>query len=599
MSARTASVGFERKLLGLALAALVLSLSGCDKLIGLQEISRPNYYPCDCSCSRRVTAPLGAAVLSLPGQGSVVDIVPLGSMGTILDGPTDADLNGSPTTWWQVQFDVGAKGWVPESNLTVANETLVTKQPRVCLPPEFNWDLGGTTDPTIGDLQALCRDDVAFASQAVVNEKLAPLGKYLCECDAQAVSIKTFDDDSCSVPCPDGDDVCLVAGSDPPDPTPDPLEAALFQPTSICEVEGQLGLLVDGRAPKRQPTARGTLQIHGRSCTPGESCLVGMSYQLTSDDIEFDSGTIFASDPKFVDLAVSGATEPDIVDLGPFLGFYLGAVPAQTAYTTAHGRRPSWLIGRAISGRNTQSVALAMNWANATCRLSGELVGAAEGDGAEGTLAAEVDVALDGVIVNQPPLPDAGSDQTVECTSPAGADVTVDASGTTDPDGNLSFYVWRRGAEDGAQLAAPSPDPVAKTQQALGQETYFLQAVDRLFSADVDDVQVSVADTTAPSIACNAPATIVPSDVPEKRTAGISFTATAADGCTGVSAVAIESFTCARPASCSVGFDGPTITIYDSGGVGDVIRWTVTAQDAAGNEAQQTCEVNVVKKPKL
>jgi hypothetical protein len=41
-----------------------------------------------------------------------------------------------------------------------------------------------------------------------------------------------------------------------------------------------------------------------------------MSYRLTGDDITFDSGSIFASDPKFVDLSLSGATVPDTIDMG-------------------------------------------------------------------------------------------------------------------------------------------------------------------------------------------------------------------------------------------------------------------------------------------
>jgi hypothetical protein len=522
--------------------------------------------------------------------------VPSGSLGWILDGPVDRDFNGSPATWWQVRFDASVEGWVQQTLLTPANETLVRKEARVCLPPAFNPYLGGTATPSLSDLQGLCAVDVADEAQATVNQELAPLGRFLCQCEAQSALLAANYDASCGEPCPDGADVCLVAGSDPPDPIPDPMSAALLQPTTVCEMEGGLELLIDGRTPKTQPSVRGTLEVHGRPCSPGEDCSVGMFYQMTGDDIEFDSGSIFASDPKFVDLGVSGATVPGVVDMGLLLGFYLGEVPPDTAFSTAQGRRSTSPVAFSITGRNTEGVALAMNWENKTCRLSGELVGAAvEGDGEEGTLDVQGEIELDGIAVNQPPAPDAGPDQTVECTSPAGAGVTLDGSGTTDADANLAFVVWRRGAPDGAQLAAPSTNPVLQTQQALGQESYFLQAVDDRFAADHDGVQVSVADTTAPSIACNAPSTIYPSDVPEKRNEGISFTATADDGCTGISALAIQDFTCTKPASCRVGFDGATLTIYDSGGIGDTIRWNVAAVDGAGNESITTCGLNVVK----
>jgi hypothetical protein len=45
-----------------------------------------------------------------------------------------------------------------------------------------------------------------------------------------------------------------------------------------------------------------------------------------------------------------------------------------------------------------------------------------------------------------------------------------------------------------------------------------------------------------------------------------------------------------------VRIQGDTITILDSGGVGDTISWTVAANDGAGNAGQKTCQVNVVKK---
>lgn len=572
----------------MALAALFLFSIGCDRVFGIDEITSKNNYTCDCSCSRRVTGD-GAFVFSSPG-GIFVGVVPLGTTGSILEGPGEANNS----TWWKVHFDTGLEGWVQETLLTVANETLVTKMAQACLPQHLNPNRGGDK-PERDDLVDFCTGDAEDTAQGVVNVMLAPFGRFLCECDANAVELGYHL--ACDTPCTDGSDVCLVPGTDPPDPIPDPVSAALFQPVSECEVAGEATIIANGHAPKDQPTLEGVLQIRGRPCPAGEGCRVGMSYQLTSDDIEFESGTIFADDPKFVDLALSGATEPEAINLGPFLGGYLGEVLAGTAFSSAHGRRSGSTDAFAVNGRNNEGLALAMNWADKKCRIAGELVGQAEDN--EGEFDGQVEVALDGDIVNQPPRPDAGPDQTVECTSPDGADVTLDASGSTDADNNISFYEWRSESQSGPQVTAPSSDPVTQTQQTLGDQVYYLRVVDRRFAADDDSVGVSVADTTAPQILCNAPATIVPSDVPKqtkKPRQGISFTATAEDSCTGVSAVMIDSFACTRPTSCEVGIQGATLTIYDSGGIDDIISWIVSAQDAAGNSSQQACQLSVVKK---
>jgi len=185
----------------------------------------------------------------------------------------------------------------------------------------------------------------------------------------------------------------------------------------------------------------------------------------------------------------------------------------------------------------------------------------------------------------------------VECTSPAGASVTLDASASTDPDNNISFYVWRRGSPTATPLAPPSSSPLAKTFQPLGIESYYVQVVDSRFSADDAFVRVGVVDTSAPTISCNASATIVPSDVPENPPRlPVSFKASATDACSTAPRVAITGYTCTVGQACKAVISGDTITIVNSGGVGNKILWTVSAQDGTGNVGQKTCSVDVVKK---
>lgn len=124
------------------------------------------------------------------------------------------------------------------------------------------------------------------------------------------------------------------------------------------------------------------------------------------------------------------------------------------------------------------------------------------------------------------------------------------------------------------------------------------EATDMCENSDSCDQTIEVVDDTAPVIDCNAPATITPPDAP------ISFTASATDNCSSASCE-ITGFDCFKftkkgkridkTESCEIGIDGGTITILDSGGVGDNIDWTAVCTDACGNQSEVTCEVDVIK----
>lgn len=148
----------------------------------------------------------------------------------------------------------------------------------------------------------------------------------------------------------------------------------------------------------------------------------------------------------------------------------------------------------------------------------------------------------------------------------------------------------------------PDGDPLTLTQDPpgpypLGTTEVTLTATDPDGESSSCTATVTVTDETAPAISCNAPSTITPPDAP------ISFTATASDSC-GAASVGITSYDCYtftrkgkridKRGSCVVGLSGATITISDSGGVGDVIEWVVTAADESGNTTQTTCKVEVV-----
>jgi uncharacterized repeat protein (TIGR01451 family) len=124
-------------------------------------------------------------------------------------------------------------------------------------------------------------------------------------------------------------------------------------------------------------------------------------------------------------------------------------------------------------------------------------------------------------------------------------------------------------------------------------------ATDASFNSSSCVQTIEVVDTTPPEIQCNAQPTITPPDAP------ISFTATAIDNCDDSPAVEIKEFDCYnytkkgkkidKTLSCIVEVNGDTITILDSGGVGDNITWIVHAEDNSGNEREKQCLIEVVR----
>jgi hypothetical protein len=80
---------------------------------------------------------------------------------------------------------------------------------------------------------------------------------------------------------------------------------------------------------------------------------------------------------------------------------------------------------------------------------------------------------------------------------------------------------------------------------------------------------------------------------------------TATDYCTGDPSVEITSYDCFiftkkgkridKTESCIVNIDDDTITIIDTGGVGDHIVWIVRSMDDCGNVSESTCGIMVVK----
>jgi hypothetical protein len=608
----------------LLLGALSLFLIGCDQLFQLDRISDhklTNYYPCECQCTKgyesgvRISATSNATNVRATPGGTLVGQVAADALGTILTGPIDAVFMGVNETWWQVDFDdpTGPDGWVVQGRLQVLEtETMIVKELNACLPAALNPNLGATA-PTPGQIADDCAVRVADQFATVTGQALPP--GSTCKCGAQPLPETKSWDAGCDAPCgtnptdPNNPDVCLVPGSDPEEPTPDFLPTALFSPTSVCAVSGEAEIHVGDEVKNTNLT--GVIQIYGRPCVAGQSnCQVGISYQLALDDIEFE--VRFRKNPKFVNLMLSGASEPLAVNLASIGSLFVGQIPPGTSLNSVSGRKSGSPL-RGLVARNAARIDVAIDWVNKTCLLNGNPGGTAVGkvtdddqdDNPENDPQQDLRIFLTAGgpfgthsnLVNQPPRANAGPDQTVECTSPAGAVVNLNAGASTDADSNIALYVWRRGSETGPQVANPSKSPTLTTHQAIGETTYHLRVVDDRLSADNDSVKVKIEDTTKPVIDCQAPVRIPKQDAP------LAFRATATDSCGPPPTVVVESFACfkvnagvenlANP-SCKVAIQGDTVRIEKSTGV-DRIRWATRATDGAGNVTQKTCQIEIDK----
>ena len=163
------------------------------------------------------------------------------------------------------------------------------------------------------------------------------------------------------------------------------------------------------------------------------------------------------------------------------------------------------------------------------------------------------------------PVADAGPDQTVEQDSLGGASVTLDGSGSSDPDGDLLTYTWTwaGGSATGVNPTIWLP---------LGITTITLTVSDGDHVSEPDTVDITVVDTTPPSVDAGSDITV------EQATAAgteVTLSATISDIC---------------DASPTVTWgQGPT-AVFPLGS----ITVTVTATDDSGNSASDTVVVNVV-----
>lgn len=178
-------------------------------------------------------------------------------------------------------------------------------------------------------------------------------------------------------------------------------------------------------------------------------------------------------------------------------------------------------------------------------------------------------------IFNRPPIANAGPDQIVECAGPSGAVVTLEGSGSSDPDGAPLTYTW---TWPGGSAEGVSPT----VQLPLGITLVTLTVSDGKATA-MDTVSIAVGDTTLP-------VTTATGGNGNWYTTNVISTFTASDSCSGVKEIhyIVNGFATVVPG----GYAATTLT---NEGVHNISYFAV---DNAGNaEAPKTMTVKIDKIP--
>lgn len=389
---------------------------------------------------------------------------------------------------------------------------------QVCAPTANNGCTGGT-NPTPETATADCGMRVQDTLQGMVRIAVNP--DATCHCSASRTQRMALE---CNAPCtenPMPDDattwtdeqgpytnaagdtpVCANAAIDPP--VISGLAGAVFAPRSGCDVSGQVALVsrsdgLDCSAddPCTRP-AGGIAGFIGAPC-PGGACNVDFGFDLSVNDFDVDVdcgilGFDFCEDFSVTDVTVTGVGTTHVALDSSGAGS-LGRGDVQLASR-------SFQNGDAFSIQTTNPTptSIVVNWAARTCMIDQSLPNITISQD-DNSFSFDATAHLSGTIVNQPPTARAGPDQTLECTSFDGAQVTLDGSGSTDPDDNISWYTWRTGIHFNDAVLSSSPDPVTQTIQPLGTQSYSLRVFDAFASMSESSTSATVVDTTPPTIA--------------------------------------------------------------------------------------------------
>ncbi len=183
--------------------------------------------------------------------------------------------------------------------------------------------------------------------------------------------------------------------------------------------------------------------------------------------------------------------------------------------------------------------------------------------------------------VNQPPVANAGTDQTIVCSATAGTQITLDGSGSSDPEGDPLLYTWR---ENGNVLVNQTNNATSQVSLGLGSHTITLTVDDGNGNVATDQVIVTVEDTE-PAVIAQITAPVDPIQV----NTAINTSATFTDACVNGSHTALWDWADGSTSAGMVSETNGAGTVtgnhtYTTAGV-YTVKLTVTDNDGKSGEA--------------
>ncbi len=204
--------------------------------------------------------------------------------------------------------------------------------------------------------------------------------------------------------------------------------------------------------------------------------------------------------------------------------------------------------------------------------------------------------------VNQPPVANAGPDQTVQCASHTGTPVTLDGSKSSDPDGDVLSFVWKDAANNVVGTTA-----VVNLALPLGTQTFTLTVTDPGGLSSTATTHVNVVDTTPPTLRVSlSPNVLWP---PNHSLVQVTATIEVTDTCDPNPTVELVSITSNEPDNglgdgdtpndiqgAVIGTDDQSFFLRaerSGTGTGRIYTVTYRAKDASGNTTLATAQVRV------
>lgn len=326
---------------------------------------------------------------------------------------------------------------------------------------------------------------------------------------------------------------CYTACVDPQtveyDADPHSCEASIFDPPEVTA--GSYDWLLAGTGSTvtiavgtdvAQFPISGRVAFHAPRCLPADSCIAELS-------------SVRATVPQAFTLAGESFDHVIFQNPTPIRGGMVS--PVDATHSTIELPAGAQVFGSADTSISTDRLGGTMtsvapitgtiDWASRRVTIDAEF--------AETLTATVVTLHIVGRIPNRAPLASAGLDQTIECTGPSGATVSLSGAGSYDPDDPQGtkiplYFNWTSEPTNG-RAPMTATGRTTTVQQPIGEVAYDLTVSDPMASSTTDSVTVRVIDDGAPSFDGSQLPVCIPTDGRMRLFVAADYAAAFADRC--------------------------------------------------------------------